>query len=1537
VRREIADRKDELLQFLRTNNQSAAFSPPPILRRTSKEPAPLSFAQERLWFLEQLEPGIPVYNLCRASRIIGELNTPALEASLNELVRRHEVLRSAIRMVKGRPMQIVQRPFKLKLSIRDLQRMPDVVRQSEIGRRIQEAGERSFDFAAGKLLRSELIRVSEDEHILIFASHHIASDAWSMAILSRELWSLYKANATGGTSPLKYLPIQYADFALWQRECLQGTLLESQLSYWKKQLNDLPILNLTTNRARPSRQSYRGARVSIALPESLTATINHLSNESGVTPFMTLLAAFQVLLYRYSGQEDIVVGSPIANRRRCELEPLVGFFVNTLVLRADLSGNPTFKELLAHVRNVCLAAYEHQDLPFEKLVQEVKPDRDQSRNPLFQVMFVLQNATRAVAPLDDLRIEPIETENRRSLFDLSLFLRERNGRYIGCFEYNTDLFDALTIEQMGEHIQKLLEGIVANPDQPISMIPLFNAVERRQLLVEWNDTTADYPTEKCIHQLFEEQVERTSDRIAISFNHQELTYAELNARANQLAEYLQGLGVRPESLVGICVERSLEMVIGVFGILKAGGAYLPLDPAYPEERLKFMLEDAQVSVVVTQEKLKNITQYSALNARHFQVCLDRDWTLIAQEGNDNPKSRVGSANLAYVIYTSGSTGQPKAVAIEHRNTLNLLHWAKSVYTPQELRGVLASTSICFDLSVFELFVTLSCGGTVILAENALFLLKHPEAKKVTLVNTVPSVMTALMAAGPLPSSVCTVNLAGEPLRRELVKQIYDLGTVEKVYDLYGPSETTTYSSFAPRTPDGPATIGRPIANTRIYLLDAHRWPVPIGMPGEIYVGGAGVARGYLNRPDLTREKFVNDPFSHDPGDRLYKTGDLARYLSDGSLEFLGRADSQVKIHGYRIELGEIKAVLNQHPAVKENVVVVGPRDSLTEDNLIGYVVPTQQSLSLIAELRDYLRQRLPHYMIPPTFVILDSLPLAPNGKIDLNALPPPEPKTRELLNVFTKPRTPVEEIVFQIWREVLKVENIGIYDNFFELGGYSLLAIQVVVKLREAFDWEIPLRTLFDTPTVAGLSEEIEKRPEQTSGAALPPIKPVPRDGPLAVSPNQEHLWRLDKLFQGNHFFSMPYVYQINGNLNLAALERTIEKIMNRHEALRAYFPEVHGRPVQMARPAVGFRLPIVDLRNREANEISDSAAGAIFEERQQPFNLATGPLIRVKLLWLTDDAYFLLITTHHIISDEWSVGVFRRELVEFYQAFSTGCAAPFPEPLIQYGDFASWEVQILDDGLLNEQLDYWRKQLASPLPQIHFKNVRIRKRSLSFQTTRKQIEFSKNLSAAIKMLSAKEHVTPFIVLVSVLNVLLHIWTGEQDIRIGALVANRARKDTEGTIGPFVNTVVLRTIINPTMTLHDLLERVHTGFCSALANQELPFEHLARVLEKERRIRRTSLFQVLVKYHDSSLDSVTLPGTTFAPLRWQQPGSISEVMLTACDMVFDIRAAATQFTGNVNYKNDTVGNNIVADIIPGFGRIVERMLLDMGATASSIA
>jgi amino acid adenylation domain-containing protein len=920
---------------------------PPIQPVPRDTDLPLSFAQQRLWFLDQLENQGATYNIPAALSLIGTLNIAALEQSLTEILRRHEALRTKYPMVKGFPVQAIAPTKTVTLPILDLQALPEVEQSAEVRRLATQEAQRAFNLASDSLLRVTLLRLSENSHVLLLTMHHIVSDGWSIGIFIREVVSLYETFLSGQPSPLPELPIQYADFAHWQRHWLSGDMLETQLNYWKQQLADAPpLLELPTDRPRPPVQTFRGATEHFQLKPDLTRRLKTLSQRSGATLFMTLLGAFVTLLSRYSDQEDIVVGSPIANRNRSEIESLIGFFVNTLVLRIDLSGNPTFQELLGRVRKVALDAYAHQDLPFEKLVEELQPERNLSRNPLVQVAFTLENEPMPSLELPNLSLNFLEFNTDTAKVDLEFYLREVAEGLSGCFVYNTDLFDATTITRMVGHFQTILEAIVANPQQRVSELPLLTPTEQHQLLVEWNDTFAVYPFDKCIHQLFESQVERTPNAVAVVFEGQQLTYRELNARANQLAHHLQALEIRPEVLVGIYVERSLDMVVGLLGILKAGGAYVPLDPAYPQERLVFMLEDAQVPVLLTQKKLlEKLPENGAC-----VVCLDTDWGVIAQESEENPVSGVRCQNLAYVIYTSGSTGKPKGVLVAHQGLCNLASAQICCFDVQPSSRVLQFASFSFDASISEVVMTLCSGATLclgtkdsLLPGSALMELLHEQA--ITHVTLPPSALVTL-SAEELPA-LRTIIVAGEACSTDLVAQ---WSKDRRFFNAYGPTESTVCATVAECT-DGSRKppIGRPIANIEVYILDPHLQPVPIGVPGELHIGGAGLARGYLNRPELTAEKFISNPFSDEREGRLYKTGDKARYLPDGNIEFLGRLDHQVKIRGFRIELGEIEAVLAQHPAVQE-AVVIDREDYPGDKRLVAYVVPEQGCLNQLHEL-----------------------------------------------------------------------------------------------------------------------------------------------------------------------------------------------------------------------------------------------------------------------------------------------------------------------------------------------------------------------------------------------------------------------------------------------------------------------------------------------------------------------------------------------------------------------------------------------------------
>jgi amino acid adenylation domain-containing protein len=1057
-----------------TNDIVNSINLSPVERNSNEHP--LSFAQQRLWFINKLEPNSPAYNIAIAVRIKGQLNEVVLAESLKEIIRRHEVLRTNFKEVNGELVQVIQGSGDWGVGMAG--KMPILQDwKFSIESFLDREAEQPFDLGEGSLFKAKLLHLDAEDNILLLTMHHIIFDGWSTGVLIRELTALYAAFLTGKPSPLPETTIQYVDYVYWQREWLKDEVLESQLAYWKQQLGgNLPVLNLPTDYPRPTVSTFRGARQTLVLPEALREGIKELSHQEGVTLFMTLLAAFKTLLFRYTHQDDILVGSPIANRNNAEIQSAIGFFVNTLVLRSNLSGNPSFPELLKRIRRVALDAYSHQDLPFEKLVEELHPERNLSHTPLFQVMFALQNFPMPTLEVANLNLQVQEVDTKTAKFDLTLFVEDRGRELVATFEYNTDLFKATTITRMLGHFQTLLSGIVANPNKRISDLPLLTEVERNQLIIEWNQTKTDYSQNLYVHQLFEEQVERTPDAVAVKFRNQQLTYRELNQRANQLANYLQKLGVKPEVFVAICVERSIEMLVGLLGILKAGGAYVPLDPTYPKERLAFMLEDVQAPVLLTQQHLLEVIPAHPGKV----VCLDTNWQEIGEEISENPISNVCADNIAYVIYTSGSTGKPKGTLIHHRGLVNYLSWCTKAYSVEQGEGSPVHSSISFDMTITGLFSPLLVGGKVELLPEE----KGVETLAKTLRNNsnfslvkITPAQLELLSHELLPQQAAGKTRAfiigGENLLAESITFWQENAPDTMLVNEYGPTETVVGCCVyqAQNKQSGSVPIGRPIANTQLYILDRYLQPVPVGITGELYIGGAGVARGYLHRPELTAERFIPNPFG--AGERLYKTGDLARYRADGIIEYLGRIDHQVKMRGFRIELSEIEAVLSHHPKVRECVVLA------TCSSLIAYAVLHPGETLTVSELRTYLAEKLPEYMVPSALVTLDELPLTVNGKVDRKALPVPESLRPELEVVYVSPQTELEQIIAVIWQEVLQLEKVGIYDNFFDLGGHSLLISQVHSRLQARLEQNISMVEMFKYPTIESLAKYLSVKREQ--------------------------------------------------------------------------------------------------------------------------------------------------------------------------------------------------------------------------------------------------------------------------------------------------------------------------------------------------------------------------------------------------------------------------------------------------------------------------
>ncbi|ATB48688.1 non-ribosomal peptide synthetase [Corallococcus macrosporus] len=1080
---ELKSHKEELVSFLQQVGQSLQSAADLIPVAPRDGTLPLSSGQQRMWFLEQFQGPSGAYNMPAALRLEGALDVAALQRSLDEIVRRHEVLRTTYGQQQGQPFQSVLPPAPVTMAEVDLQHLPADARLAEVRRRATEEAGRPFDLSRDLPLRLALLRLEPREHVLLLTLHHVACDGWSLGVLIRELAALYRAFSTGEPSPLPEPALQYSDFARWQQQRATNGGLQPHLAWWREYLTGAPaLLELPTDRPRPAHQRFQGATHRFTVPAELTARLKQRSREAEATLFMTLLSAFGVLLSRTSRQADLVIGTPIANRVP-QTEPLIGLFVNSLPLRLQVDGARPFSELLARVRQDTLKAYAHQTLPFEQLVEALQPARDPSYSPLFQVLFTLQNTPSEVLSLSGLTLEQLEVESGTTQFDLSLSMAETAQGLLSELNYNTDLFDGVTIERMSGHLLTLLAGIAETPALPVADLPLLTGPERHRLLREWNDTAVDLPLPDSLHGLFEQQVARRPDATAARFESRAVTYRELDEQANRLANRLRQLGVEPGHRVGIFLERSLELLVGLLGILKAGAAYVPLDPLYPPDRLAHILDDSGVSLLLTEPALA--AQVPAYHGKRM---------LLAEAAGapaTRPQVTLAGSNLAYVLYTSGSTGRPKGVAVPHAAVVNFMASMQRAPGMTEQDTLFAVTTVAFDISVLELFLPLSVGGGVVIASretavDGTRLLRALAESGASVMQATPSTWRMLLTLGWTGSPSLKLLCGGEALPSELVEPLCARGA--SLWNMYGPTETTIWSTTARLEPGGRLTLGRPIGNTQVYVLDAAMHPVPMGVTGALYIGGHGVAQGYLHRPDLTAERFVPDPFGQTPGGRLYATGDLVRALPDGTLEYLGRGDGQVKLRGFRIELGEIEARLAQAPGVQEAAVKLWDVSGHAE--LVAYVRADTAPEALT--LRQHLAAHLPAYMVPGHFVMLESFPRTANGKLDRKALPAPSSSQRASA-AYEAPRTPTEVQLAAIWRDVLAVEQVGARDSFFDLGGQSMKAVQVVARIQETWKVDVSLRVLFEHPTLEALAKHLESLQQPGAPAAPPPLVARPR------------------------------------------------------------------------------------------------------------------------------------------------------------------------------------------------------------------------------------------------------------------------------------------------------------------------------------------------------------------------------------------------------------------------------------------------------------
>jgi amino acid adenylation domain-containing protein len=1533
---------------------------------------PLSSAQQRLWFLDRLAPGSPVYAIPAAIEVTGRLDAAALAASLSEIVRRHEALRTTFAAGPHGPVQVIDDaplPSGFDLPLVDLRHLPAAGRQADAQSRATAEARRPFDLERGPLLRALLLRLEDERHLCVLTVHHIVSDGWSMGVMVREIAALYPAFAAGQPSPLPPPRLQYADYAVWEQERLHGEILERELSFWRERLAGAPaVLDLPADHPRPAHQSFNGAQALLRLEPELVTALRQTGSAVGATLFMTVLAGWDILLSRWTGQETVLVGSPIANRARAEVGGIIGFLGNMVVLRGDLAGDstgaPSLGELLGRVRGASLAAFGHPEIPFARLVDELRPERDLGRSPLFQTVFILQPAEAEALELPGLRITPRDLDTGTAKFEVTLQLAEGAGGVSGWIEYNTDLFAAATVERMAEELLILLRAFPSSLETRISELPLLTPAEQAQLAA-WNGTARvldfDPASPALLHELIAAQAERTPEAPAVSCRGVSLTYRELMARSSRLARHLRRLGVGPEVRVGLCVERSIDMVVALLGIVQAGGAYVPLDPAHPAERLAMVLEDSGVAVLVTEEGLLP-SQPRAFCPENQILYLDRDREAIAAE-ESSPLPRLATAeSLAYVIYTSGSTGRPKGVQVSHGAIVSFLR-AMAERTGIGAGDVVpAITTLSFDIAGLEIYLPLTVGGRVEVvgkeeaADGGLLAARLRESGA-TLAQATPATWRLLLGTGWEGIPGLRVLCGGEALPRDLADALLACGI--ELWNVYGPTETAVWSTAGKIEMDQPVLLGPPLANTELHVVDRGFFPVPAGAAGELLIGGRGVARGYLGRPELTAERFVPHPWSAEPGARLYRTGDLVRWrglLDDrGELEFLGRLDHQVKVRGFRIELGEIEAALGRHPGVAQAVVLARGDDQ--DRRLVGYLVPALgfspplpvggrgwergpggEGLGAdldTSEIQAHLRRTLPEYMVPAAFVILDAFPLNPSGKVDRRALPDPASAGAAEKAPREAPRTALERELARLWSEILAgvaEDSISIHDNFFQLGGNSISGAVFINRLQGRLGEVVGVATLFDAPTVARLAAHLgaelpqaverlgAERAGGDSGAVWSSIPRRELDGePLPLSFAQERLLVLHQLDPHSAVYNLNGSVRLQGTLDVPMLERCLTELVRRHEALRTTFDPQGEQPLQIVLPPFPVRLPLVDLSALPVDARREETQLRAAEEDSRPFDVLHGALFRATLLRLEAGEHALLLTFHHICSDGWSIGIVVRELVALYRAFLAGEPSPLPELPIQYGDFALWQRRTLQGEALEEELGWWRRHLAGPLPEPLLPVDRRRSSVQGFQAMGVGREIPPALARAVEELARQTATSPFMIFLAVWKGLLARLTGEEDVVVGTSTANRTRPEVEGLIGVFLNNLMLRTGLAGDPPFRDALLRVRETVLGAFAHQSMPLQSI---------LPAAPPLKIMFLMMNLPAHTVTVPGLTFSALEAER--DIEEMDTALLEVGLNIEETADGLQSSMTYNGFLFDRVTVERFLERWHRLLAGVAADPG-------
>ncbi|MFI9050849.1 amino acid adenylation domain-containing protein [Streptomyces sp. NPDC053427] len=1517
---------------------------------------PLSFAQQRLWFLDEFEPGSAEYNSCTSLRLTGELNVPALALALSALVARHESLRTTFDAVDGRGVQIVGDPFPVPVPVAQVPRAPRDDRDAIVRSLLRAEVARPFDLRTGPLLRALLLKLDEREHILALTIHHIVTDGWSMGIIGRELSALYDAALRPGTAPraaaalleragLPPQTVQYADFAVWQRDRLSGAELDRQLAYWTGKLDAVTPLELPTDRPRPAVRTSAGAQYLFSLPPETTERLTKAARDRGATLFMAVTALSQLVLSRYAGQSDIAVGTSVSGRDRGEVEGLVGFFVNTLVLREEVDERKPFADFLDSVRETVLEAFAHAEVPFERVVDAVITDRDLSRPPLVQAMVSLQNTPAEPLRLSGLTLEDYVFAREQSLFDIDFDFWERDGGLLGAVQYNPDLFDASTVERLCGHLRILADRLTAEPGRPMGRIAMLTAEEEHRLLAGWSGARHPLP-DTTLPAVYEAQAALTPDETALVCNAVSLTFGELEERANRLAHHLVSRSVGPEDLVALALPRTEDMVIGILAVLKAGAAYVPVDPDLPRDRIAFMLDDAAPALVLVsgQDAVARLAAPSSVPTLDLADAAAR--ALLARCPGTAPtdadrRAPLRPANPAHLIYTSGSTGRPKGVLTDHAGLLNLYrnHEAEFIRPAVEAAGgrrfrAALTAVFSFDTS-WEGLLWMVAGHQLHVIDDEVR--RDPEAivgyvrkERIDLLDLTPTYAEQVLAAGLLTGDEhrpAVLMLGGEAVGEALWQQLRSAegtagtGTTTG-YNFYGPTEATVDTLWCKLADSPRPVVGRPVHNTGIRVLDRLLRPVPVGVAGELHLCGPQLARGYLGRAGLTAERFVADPYGG-PGARMYRTGDLVRWTADGVIEYLGRADDQVKVRGFRIELGEIESALAAHPDVAQSVVVAR-EGRAGGKQLVGYVVPQPGAEAPdTAQLRELLSRTLPDYMVPTVVVALDALPMTSSRKVDRKALPAPDPALFASAAARVAPRTALEETLAGIWMQVLKLDGVGVTDNFFELGGNSILSIQVISRVRKTFGIELSARALFDRPTIAGFAEQVAAG---RAAAHTARIAPADRDRPLPLSFAQARMWFLDEFEPGNAAYNAGGVLRLSGPLDTGALSAALSALVRRHEVLRTTFDTADGEAVQRIGAPYDVPVPLAEPTAADPAAREAELQAILRAEIAVPFDLRRGPLLRALLVRAAEDEHALAVTMHHIVTDGWSMGVVARELGALYDAALECGSRDAAEVLahsglaplsVQYADYAVWQRDHLSGAELERQLDFWKLELDHVAP-LELPTDRPRPPVRGSAGALYTFGLSPAATAGLARTAQDHGASLFMAVTALSQLVLARWSGQRDIALGTLSSGRDRGEVEDLIGFFVNTLVLREDVDENLPFGEFLDSVRETVLAAFAHGEVPFERVVDAVVAERDLSRPPLVQALIAFQNTPAEPLHLHGLKLSEQPLARDFSLFDLTLNYWEEDGALR-------GSVEYSTDLFDEPTIARLTGHLATLAEAL------------